>query len=618
MSKARLFGFLAIFLFVSCSTTVQPTARQVTDTSRLQRVVQTLAAPEMQGRGLETEGLAKARDYLASKLEKMQLVAPVNGDYLQSLDVSTGVAARQQSLELVTGPDSVQPLTPKVDFNTLGFSKSGPFEGQVVFAGYGIDAPEQRYSSFRNLSDSDGPDKPLAGKVAVVFRFEPMDADGRSIWASKGQLWSPVARLTYKAQQAANLGATAMLVVNPPSHLEGGLRSTRSTVAPAGAIPIMQISESCFRQMLTAAGRDAPLALSAYQKHANDGTTRPDTLEGFRVRGNVQLSREHHRVSNIIGLLPGHGELASQYVVVGAHYDHLGHGEFGSLAGRNNRDIHPGADDNASGVAAVLELASHLKNTTQPDKPCRSVLFTLFAAEERGLFGSRHFIERIHTDMNIEPEQIIAMINFDMVGRLTANELYVLGASSAPEFKQILRRANHGVGLSLRFDTGVLGASDHLPFHARQIPAIHFFTGVHSDYHRPSDTADKVNVKGLGRIAALATNVVQHLQARRNPLSFDESGVSVRTAFSSRVYLGIMPDYGTSDGCHVLTVSPASPAHESGLLAKDVIVQWDNQPIRSVYDLTKMLNGCRPGQTVVLGVLRGSRTIELEVTLQSR
>ncbi|MEX1017222.1 MAG: M28 family peptidase, partial [Phycisphaeraceae bacterium] len=331
---------------------------------RFQQYVDTLAHPRMEGRGAGEAGLDRARDTLVDHFADLGLEPGFVDDqgrpsYTQAVAIQLGAHAREQTLRLVAG-DAETAFEPGVAFNTLGFSGQGRFAGEAVFVGYGIVAPERGYDSYGGLEGEDA----LAGQVAIAFRYEPVDERGRSRWAGedgRAGRFSEAASLLRKAEQAAARGAAALLVVDPPALASSGpLRTTAGTDfgdRPA-TIPVMHIRSSTLHAMLRAAGRDPHAAVDAWQDRANRGVGRPDALNDVRLEGAVRLEYPHATVHNVAGFLPGSGDLARETVVIGAHYDHLGYGEIGSFADPDaGLVLHPGADDNASGTAAVMLLA---------------------------------------------------------------------------------------------------------------------------------------------------------------------------------------------------------------------------------------------------------------------
>jgi hypothetical protein len=316
----------------------------------------------------------------------------------------------------------------------------------------------------------------------------------------------------------------------------------------------------------------------------------------------------------VVGRLAG---TTGEAVVIGAHYDHLGLGATGSLAPSPEGKPHLGADDNASGVAGLLELARRLAAAPGPRR--RSVYFVAFGAEELGTLGSAHFVRR----PPIELAKITAMVNMDMIGRLRDDTLEVHGLGTSPAWKGLLEGANRGPGLKLKTREGGYGPSDHAPFYGAGLPVFFVFTGAHPDYHRPSDTADKVDTAGVVRVIDLVEGVVRPLADAPERLAFTrvpaEKEEMSGPSRGFRVWVGGVPDYSEEGpGVRFSGVTPGSPAEKAGLRGGDVLVRFGSKEIRNIYDYTYVLGEHKPGEAVTLVVKRDGAEVSLELTLGSR
>jgi hypothetical protein len=584
---------ILLLTLVSCADTPVATLRPIPlgEARRFERIVVDLSAPEMEGRGAGTRGIGLARDYIVEQFTAIGLEPAFDGAYTQGFETSVGVDASRQQLAM-----DGRELRPGEDFSVLGFSANGSFHGQAVFVGYGIDDEGRGYHSYAEV-----PTGALDGKVAIAFRYEPQDDNGVSLWTGERHRWSRSASMLQKAHWAAERGAAALLIVNPPSQ-QTSLRDTRRTMsAEAAPIPILHIAPHIVAQ----------LNLVDLQRRADRGEPATQALDQS-FAGAVKLEQRRDEVFNVAGVLPGSGTLKDQVIVVGAHYDHLGYGHFSSLAGEEA--IHPGADDNASGVAALLMLAERMAGR----QVGRTVVFIAFAGEERGLLGSTHYVKQL-----AETTRIAAMVNFDMVGRMEERTLYAFGVGSADEWQPMVKDAAARAGLRLKTDRSPLGASDHATFNMRQVPAIHLFTGIHLDYHRPGDTADKINAEGGVRVVDVSETLLRNLRDGER-LAFNADAMHqprMAHAGQSGAYLGVMPDYATisgDQGCGVSAVTPGGPAQAAGLEGGDMIVRWNATTIGNVYDLTAALGESEPGQTVTIAIERDGRVQLLDVTLSTR
>lgn len=321
------------------------------------------------------------------------------------------------------------------------------------------------------------------------------------------------------------------------------------------------------------------------------------------------------RTQNVVALLPGTDPaLAGEYVVVGAHLDHLGRSAAGALDPEAKDAIRNGADDNASGTAAVLELARLLAR--RPAK--RSILFVDFSGEELGVLGSQYFVE--HPPVPLDRVQ--AMLNFDMVGRLRDSKLIVYGVATAAELPAIVDSANAGLGLRVSALGDGFGPSDHASFYARGVPVLHFFTDLHDDYHRATDDVEKIDAGGEARVIALAERVLRSLADRPAKLTAVRATPRVMAGggAGSKVYLGTVPDMSASDGAglRLSGVRPGGPADEAGLMAGDVIVELGGMAVKDLYGYSDALYSHRPGEVVEIVVLRNGERKTVKARLGTR
>ena len=321
---------------------------------------------------------------------------------------------------------------------------------------------------------------------------------------------------------------------------------------------------------------------------------------------------------NVIGVLDGADPLLrAEYIIVGAHYDHLGHGEFGSTAPDQKNQIHNGADDNASGVAAMLDVARRLSRL----KLARSIVFVAFTAEESGLLGSAQFTSSPPFALT----QVHAMLNMDMVGRLGTGPLIVYGTGTATEWKTIVDAATAAEQIEYKANPDGAGPSDHASFYAKNIPVLHFFTNVHGDYHKPSDDWDKIDAAGLDKIAAVVTRITQTLSSPMSTLTLVRAVAKQDTppdqsrASGYGPYLGTVPDFRPVErGIAISGTNPGSPAEQAGLKSGDVIIKFDNDAVADLQGMTDLLRKHKPGDTVRITVLRDGKEVVLNATLRTR
>ncbi len=569
-------------------------------TTQLRSDVAFLAADEQEGRGLGTRGLARAADYLEQRLRGLGLQPAFGTSYRQAFPVKTGVSLGTGNR--VSGLDAS-------DWVPLGFASAGAFAGEVVFVGYGIEAPAL---SYRELEGVD-----LAGKVALMLRYEPQEKDDSSVFdGRKPSRWSA---LRYKALQARERGAAAVVFVTGPLQDEGSdkLPPLRNDGPESGAgIPILQVKTSVARKWLAPAGID----LEAFQKAVDQDLRPRSQATGVRLEGQLDLDATYERAENLAGILPGRGARAAEVLVVGAHYDHLGLGGRGSTK-PNAAAVHNGADDNASGTAAVLAVAERLRDALRELGDRRTVLIALFAAEEVGLGGSGYLVA--HPPLPIE--RTVAMVNLDMVGSLRDDRLIVFGTESAAEWAEAIARAAAATKISVTSNGDGYGPSDQTSFYAARVPVLHLFTGVHERYHAPEDDAATLNYDGLLRVVQFAETVARDVAGAALTPRYARTSAPPASEGDSRgygAYLGTIPDFAAMEsatgGVKLSDVRAAGPADKAGIRGGDTIVEMAGTRIESLYDMTFALQDNKPGETIDVVVLREGQRLTLRATLGSR
>ncbi len=552
--------------------------------AELREHVRYLASDELEGRGAGTEGSRKAREYIAQLFAEWQL-APrgANGTYFQTFTFPGRFRLGEGNELVVTLPNGQERrFVVEKDFLPLALSASGEIEGELVFAGYGINAPEKGYDDYANLS--------VQGKIVLALRGMP----------ANDSAFAQEATFPTKLRVAREKGAKALILVSGP------LSPFEDEPVPFWNEPVMGDAGILGVTAKRALAEDL-FFLEAVQKQI-DETKKPFSfsLEGVRVRLRVNLQRERLKDANVIGLVEGTDpQLKSEIVVIGAHYDHVGV----TVTRDGQRLIFYGADDNASGTAGLLELAQFF--AANRDRIKRSLLFIAFGAEERGLIGSRYFVE----NPTVPLDRIVAMVNLDMIGRLRNNVLSVLGVGSSPLWKELVERVNAQFNFTLRDSPGVFGASDHFSFYTRGIPVLFFFTGLHENYHRPSDKWDTINYEGMEKVLHMVAAIVEQIaNLPERPPYQQAPQPAERPAPAMRVAVGIVPDYAwDGEGVRLLGVREGSPADKAGLKAGDIIVEVAGKPIRNIYDYMDALSNAKPGEPVPFVVLREGKRITMSV-----
>ena len=577
--------------------------------------VKFLASQQMRGRGDGSPELEEAADYIARHFRQFGL-QPVNGtSYYQAFPITLGGKLGPSNSFEVRDNRKTTSLKLGDDYTPFQFSSARHLAGTLVFAGYGITAPEYHYDDYAGLD--------VKGKLILVLRHEPQEFDEHSVF--NGREFTQHASFINKAINAKMHGAAGVIEINDVDHHSGdgdNLQKFAEAEGPSDAgIPFIQVKAAVANGWFAEAGKNV--------KQIEDGIDRDLKPESFafpdsiRVDANIDIAREVRTVHNVAGYLPGTDHAAGEYVVIGAHYDHLGLGGHDSMAPSLVGTVHPGADDNASGTAGVIELARWFSH--QP-KQKRGILFLCFAGEEMGLLGSEYYVQ--HPDLPLG--HAVAMINMDMIGRVRNSKLYIGGAATGTTFHAALDRTVPQYGLNVDYsESSGYGASDHSSFTAGGVPVLFFFSGLHSDYHKPSDTWDKIDAPDAAKVLDLVADVAQDLRTEAGRPQFvhvappPHAGAAGPVSSSSGggygPYFGSVPDFGEeTKGVKFADIQAGSPAAKAGLKAGDVLVEFDGKAIQNLYDFTYALRAKKPGDVVKVKVLRGDQPVVVDVALTKR
>lgn len=549
----------------------------INDVDRVQADASWLAAAQQEGRGVGSKGIERAANYIAQRFKKLGADAGQNDGYQQKFQVVVGAAVGPGNWLQINGQ-----RVDKQDHMPLAFSKTGEARGELVFANYGISSKKHRLDDYAKVD--------ARGKFVLVRRFVP---DKQIADKQDKQRLSD---LRYKAWNARRHGAIGLLVADIPKAALAPVEAPWPHIQPEGygdaGIPVAHIKRKLASKLI------------------NNSRARKTIIDIH-----VDIVKTKKTSSNIVARLPANAATKRDgAIVLGAHYDHLGRGPHGSLA-PHSKAIHFGADDNASGVAVLLELAKQLRKKNRQ----RDIWFVAFSGEERGLLGSTHFVRNKPSAL----QKIVAMLNFDMVGRMRNNTVQVLGGQSASDWARWVEPACASQRIRCLLSGGGYGPSDQTPFYAAGSPVLHFFTGSHGDYHKPSDTADKLNAAGMAAIARTAVKLSMALSTSGPSPSYKKGAAPAPSgdARSHGASLGTIPDYGAGDstkpGMLVAAVRPGGPAEIGGIKGGDRLVKLADFEVRGVRDLMFALRRLLPKQTVTATVMRDGKKLQLRVTLQA-
>ena len=556
---------------------------------RLRRDVAFLASPELKGRGNGYPELDRAAAHILREWKALGLQAEV-----QRFPFIAKVVRAEQGALLTHGEEE-RPLVWGRDIEAIGFSGDADFRRKpLVFLGHGIRVP----GGYDDLAGMEVKDR-----VVVIARVLPDTDAFAHLPRGERSLLARVKRL--ETERAA-----AVLVLE-----DGPARPLQREEGPVKLdLPVLSLSAGALG--------DACGDLQARLKAIRD-TGKPASQDFIyapwtTLSLKLKLRREEAQVPNVVALIPGRDpQLRKEYIVLGAHLDHLGLGERHSLGGSEARgQVHPGADDNASGAALVVELGRELKEA----RPRRSILLMHFGGEEEGLLGSSHWIQ--HPTHPLEAVKF--MLNFDMVGRLdpVAPKL-LMGGLGAPKSALEAAKKLAPADFSISADVGAaVGGSDHMSFSQAKIPTFFFFTGIHGEYHRPTDTADRINFAGLAKLAAYGRTLALDLADAETVPAFDPETAKIVMRGNGgpmRVAFGTLPDYADNPkGFRINGVTRGSTAEAMGLQAGDIIIRFGGRTVKNIYDFMDALGAHKPGDKAVVPWLPGDQTMQAEATLKGR
>jgi aminopeptidase YwaD len=666
---SRISLLVALVVAIALAASGQQAQTQLAPSvERLRAHIEYLASDKLEGRRTGSPGANLAAEYIAREYSRYGLRRSIGYDtpgmshfeadspkrYLQQFPYVAGVELGKNNelgFTLVANPASkAVPVTRDTsltlrlgkDWMPLGLSAAGRIEKTpAVLVGYGLTVSELRYDDYADAN--------ATGKIAIAFSGTP---DGDNPHGQFGRYED----VRWKAIAARNAGAKALVVIVSENYFKDDRLSRLHYDSGSGdaGLPVIAISRQAGAELLTANSSllaDVEQGLRTKQPQGNGHQPVALPLHTVLITLATDVIRREVQPANVIGILDGSDPtLKKEVIVIGAHYDHLGRGGEGSLAPKEG-DIHYGADDNASGTAGVLELARFFSE--QRPRPRRTLMFIAFSGEEEGLLGSNYYVNH----PIIPLANTVAMINMDMIGRMKDNKLIIGGVGTAQGWRDLTARSNvetsfkptsesnrpyaiaRGNGTPVIAANGELigsytprqafvltlnedgfGPSDHSSFYAKQVPVLFFWTGTHEDYHKPSDTADKINYEDEARILSLISRVVHDIDSNdKRPVYTVAKSESTGRSTGFRVYLGTIPNYAdSSDGLVLDGVRDDSPAAKAGIKAGDKIVKLAGREVHNVYDYTYALGEMKAGEQYEVELLRGGERLTLKITPAAR
>lgn len=572
--------------------------------------VKYLASDKLEGRFPGTNGDILTRQYISKEFQRYGLIPKGDSAFIQRFEFSTGVKEGKSNSAKFNTKSGVVELA-ESDFTPLGLSAPGKVSGELVFAGYGINTPTLDYTDFK---DAVGNPVNVEGKVIVIMRYSPTTMNMQNDKFAKFE------DLRTKISLFKELKPAGVIVVTPPinstsSNTDILMDANFEMTGQNSGIPVINVKRGIIEKILQQAGYD----LSQIQSGINENI-KPNCFEIKDVTAEfvVDLEKDIAKTGNVVGFLEGNDPvLKNEVIVIGAHFDHLGYGGQNSMYRGKEKLIHYGADDNASGTTGVLEVAQKL--ASQKDKLKRSVLFVCFTAEELGLIGSSYFAK----SDEFKKYNTVAMLNMDMVGRLNNDKLILNGTGTSAYWVPEIEKLNKNYDFKISMNPEGFGPSDHSSFYAKDIPVLMFFTDLHSDYHKPADTYDKINTDGQQKVLQFVYDMAYDLSTRSDKPGFIKVTVkedeNKGERKSVRVYVGTVPDFSYSDpGYKISGVQAGSPAEKAGVLAGDIMVKFGDKEIKDLYDYTAALGEYKPGQEVNVVLKRGNEEVTVTIKLGSK
>jgi hypothetical protein len=554
------------------------------DESCILEHIKFLASDDLEGRMGGSRGAQVASEYIKDRFKKLSLKpCGEDGSFFQEFTFVSDVIPGELNGLVVKCRGKTFTGNPGTDFFPMGSTANTTAEGRLVFIGYGLRNQEKGHDDFAGVD--------LEGAVAIAIEGIPAALEGTEESGSK-------LLIRKKAMLAREAGAIGLIIIRDKDSQEPIDQMKYDGIPGDVGIAYARLSWEFAEQILVCGGLPA----------TSPGSVPPSqVLDNMSAKLRTDVFRKRATGRNVLALLHGTDKkLRDQYVVVGAHHDHIGTG----TAEDGSRIIYNGADDNASGVAGLLELAAALSVT----RPRRSILLLSFDAEELGALGSLHFMN----NPTVPKEKISAMVNLDMIGRMKEMILIASGYDTSPAWDEILDRANEGLDLEIKKSGGGFGGSDHTSFYKDDIPVLFFFTGAHDDYNTPYDDWDSINAEGEAIILEYVAMVIEGIGNADESPPFTRSHAGQRGGGRSSlsVYMGTVPDFThEGEGFAIMGTKGGSPAEKAGLKKGDIITGMDGKEVRTIYDFMGVLSDKKPGDVITVVVQREGAELSLPVTL---
>jgi hypothetical protein len=594
-------------------------AAAIESTDRLRKDLAYLASEELAGRCTGSVEIDKAADFIAAEFRKAGLQpAGTDGTWFQPFTFNYGAGKLGTPIALtITHAGESKPLKYASEFTPVGLSPTGKADAGIVFVGFGMELAEPAFNEYEGIE--------VKGKIVVVLRRAPK-------WDSKDNPYqqgenATAASLIAKADLAAKKGAVGILFVNDATLAKDKdelLEYRRDLLGTTAKIPAAMIQRTTLKTWLKDAGKD----LAAIEEALADGKPQSLAFANVSAKLEVTIARPVIAAKNVVGTLPGSGPLADEVIVIGAHYDHVGRNEHSnSAAGLSAKGkIHYGADDNGSGTVGLIELARRFGG--MKNRQGRRIVFVAFTGEELGLFGSKEYVNKPAFPL----DKTAFMLNMDMIGRskilddngAKKDRLVIYGHGTADGLEKIVDNANAIYNFKLFKVPGGTGPSDHDSFYKKKIPVLFFFTGTHPDYHKPTDTPDKINYDAMKKVVDMVETFTHHFATTLDRPKYasvkggweDPTDDRPKRTRGNMPRLGITPgNYGEEDkGVLVDEVADGRAAMKGGVKAGDLIIEIAGKEVKNMDGYMAAMTAQKAGTEIEIVVLRGKDKVKLKVT----
>lgn len=556
----------------------------------IQKHLKYLSSKKLEGRMTGSEGAKKASLYIENNLKKINIET-----ITQKFPFVSGVLLGKNNFVSLKYKEKEMFLKLNKDYKPLSYSSSGEIEGTVVFAGYGISAKEIEYDDYEGID--------VEGKIVLIFRYNPSGKNAEDAFSYYDRIYD-------KIITARERGAKAVIIfTGAQTEKEEKIKPFKKEAGTDLGILTIQISQKKAKEIFKLAGYD----IEKIEKEIIE-KKKPNSFEiqKLSLKIKIELKKEKKECQNIIGFIKP-GKWNGKYILLGAHYDHIGLGGETSRWEKKFGKIHPGADDNASGTSLLIELSKALSK--EKEKLNYALIFAFFSGEELGIIGSSYFTKNPPVNLS----NIALMLNFDMVGRMKNNKLILLGVDTSPKIEPILDKISLNYNFEIIKNMGGFSQGDNTAFYKENIPVLGFFTDIHPDYHLPTDTYDKINYSGIKEILNFAKDIILEFQKIAN-IDFTPSKAIPKEGGKSamKVYVGTIPAFGEEiEGYKISGVQPGSPAEKGGLKKDDIIIKINGKEIKNIYDYMSAFKDKKGGDEVVFEILRGEEILSKKIILES-